>query len=196
MKKILLFSNPTENNREKLYKELFPAELNNKVFAYMPSNGDTNPQKFTNIWKEVSEIHSAEFVYINNHSENIETEIQKLRDANILLITGGNTFELLKQLKDTKLDKEIINFAQKDNFVLAGFSAGALILTPNIKVCNLNKYDPNLVDLQDLTSLGIVDFEIFPHYCLSDKETFINYSNNSEFDVIPIPEDEIIINNL
>ena len=94
----------------------------------------------------------------------------------ILLITDGNTFALLDKLKRTGLDRAIKNFVKKDNFVLSGFSAGALVLTPNIKVCNLDKYDANKVGIEDYAAIGIVDFEVFPVF---DAEYFCHFSRKA-----------------
>jgi dipeptidase E len=193
MKKIILFSIPTKNNTERINRELFPDELRNKVFAYMPSDGNDNPKKFTNHWKGIAREHNAEFLYINNAVKDIKKEIQKLALANILLITGGNTFGLLHRLKNTGLDKAILEFTQKENFIIAGFSAGAIVLTPNIEVCNIEKFDSNIVSLKDLTGLGIVNFEIFPHYNKRDEKILQNYLKTSKNEIRRISDDDYII---
>lgn len=196
IKKIILFSIPTETNQEKIYQEMFPKELKQKVFAYMPSDGSNNPEKFTKLWENISKQHNAEFLYINNCARDIKKEINKLNTANILLITGGNTFSLLKRLKETGMDKAIINFTKKDNFVLAGFSAGALVITPNISVCNLEKFDNNEVGLEDLDALNLVNFEIFPHYKKEDSDVVEKYSEQTKNNVRTIGDEEYIILNL
>jgi hypothetical protein len=40
MKRIVLFSNPTEKIIDDLLKLIFPDEIENKVAAYMPSDGE------------------------------------------------------------------------------------------------------------------------------------------------------------
>lgn len=195
IQKILLFSVPTEKNSNDIHREIFPKQIENKIFAYMPSDGDNNPEKFTNTWKNIARENNAEFLYINNCGKNSKKEIEKLNSANILLITGGNTFALLDKLKRTGLDRAIKNFVKKNNFVLSGFSAGALVLTPNIKVCNLDKYDANEVGIEDYTAIGIVDFEVFPHYTEEDWKIFTDYSKSTENTVRRITDDEYIVVN-
>ena len=164
MKRIILFSTPTENNTKTLLNLIFPNSIKNKVFAYMPSDGANCPQKYIDEWKRYAQEYKTEFRYIDNSKEKSTEEVKKLHGSNILVITGGNTFKLLDNLRKSGLDNAIKKLASKEEFVLAGFSAGALVLTPTIKVCNLPNYDENLVGITDLVGLNLVDFEVFPHY--------------------------------
>ena len=43
----------------------------------MPSDGDNNPEKFTNTWKNIARENNAEFLYINNCAKNSKKEIEK-----------------------------------------------------------------------------------------------------------------------
>jgi dipeptidase E len=109
------------------------------------------------------------------------------------VISGGNTFKLLDNLRKSGLDKTIIEFTKQDNYVLSGFSAGALVLTPTIEVCNLPNYDENLVGLKNLTGLGIIDFEVFPHYDeATQKELLDKYRLTAKHEVKEITNEDFI----
>lgn len=190
MKRIVLFSSPVTSKFNEILDLIFPETLKNKVFAYMPSDGANSPQEFTDLWKGYSEKYNAKFVFIDNSSSDSESEVKKLQSANILMITGGNTFLLLNNLKKSGLDKAIVDFSNKDNFVISGFSAGALVLTPNIEICNSRRMDPNDVGLTDFKSLGIVDFEVYPHYKDSYKVEADEYRKTTENEVRTISDDE------
>jgi dipeptidase E len=163
MKRILLFSTLTASNHRTVLDQLFPADIQNKVFSYIPSNGIKNSEPYIEEWRVIAQEYNAQFNVIDN-SVNKTEEQRKLLSSNIVLISGGNTFSLLKNLRESGLDKSIEEFVKKPNFVLAGFSAGALVLTPTIEVCNLPNFDENLVKLENLAGLNIVSFEVFPHY--------------------------------
>jgi len=137
MKRIILFSQATESNRETILNLIFTNEIENKILAYMPSDGANCPQKYQDEWIGYSRKYGAEFRYIDNSIENSSGEAEKLLGANILIITGGNTFILLNNLRKSGLDKAVKEFAQKNEFVIAGFSAGAIVLTSTIEICNL-----------------------------------------------------------
>lgn len=198
MKRIILFSQPSENNFEELVKNLFPRELENKIMAYMPTNGHLSKQKHTDYWCNLAEKNNCKFVFVDNM---ILGEESKIENANILLITGGYTFELLNNLRNSKLDKAIINFAKNENFVLAGFSAGAIVLSPNINIASqpsgidpTDMMDENLVGVTDMTGLNIIDFEIWPHfYAEYDQKTLENYQKICPNKVVALGDDEIKI---
>jgi len=184
-KRLVLFSQPSPAVFEKLTKVLFPEYLTDRVFAYIPSEGDSpENDKHTPIWQQFAKNNNAKFVFIDNSKRGAEAEIerQKLSTASILIITGGNTFKLLNHLRQSGFDKSIIEFWQKDNVVLSGFSAGAIILSPRINISSqpaTNFADENSINLNDFTGLNIIDFEIWPHFDKEyDQKTFDTYKQN------------------
>jgi len=197
MKRYVLFSMPMPEVIRKITPLLFPKELARKVFAYMPSDGsDTESnEKYTPFWEILAKDLDAKFNFIDNSSSD-DSEKEKLRESNILLITGGNTFTLLNNIRSNELDKEIIKMTNKDDFVIAGFSAGAAILTPTINIVTKEwSYgkDSNNVGLDNLAALNLVDFEVLPHYTETDEESLEKYSKQSKYDVEPIPDDFYIV---
>lgn len=196
MKKIVLFSTITETNSSDLLENIFPIEITNKVIAYMPSDGANMKDKYINEWKDYSQKHNTNFILINN-SINSKEEIQKLLKANILVISGGNTFVLLDNLRKSGLNKAIKEFVKKDNFVLAGMSAGALVLTPSIKISELIGSSENSRGIKDLTGLNIVDIEIFPHFDREKHDDLLKkYKTISKSEVKTISNDDYVLINL
>lgn len=192
MKKILLFSTLTNSNRKAILNELFPSSLQNKVFSYIPSNGIQGSESYIEQWQVIAQDYHAEFNVVDI-SVNDTNERRKLRHSNIVLISGGNTFGLLQNLRRSGINKSIKSFTEKSDFVLAGFSAGALILTPTIEICNLPAFDENLVGLKDLTGLGIVNFEVFLHYNERlQKLALENYRKNTSNKVREITDEGYI----
>lgn len=163
MKRGILFSSITDTNSEMILSQIFNNEIKDKVLAYMPSDGAANSAIYIEEWRNYAQRFGAGFNVVNNHSSD-ETERAKLLNSNILLISGGNTFVLLDNLRKSCLDQAIVEFTQKSEFILSGFSAGALVLSPTIAISNLPNFDDNLVGITDLNGLGIFDFEVFPHY--------------------------------
>lgn len=160
----------------------------------MPSDGANLKQKYIDEWNGYAQKRNAEFRLINNAKIDAQDEAEKLLGSNILVITGGNTFTLLDNLRKSGLEEAIKEFLRKPEFVLSGFSAGALVLTPTIEVCNLPNYDENLVGLKDLTGLNIVDFEVFPHYDPnSHKKLLTEYKKSARNEVKEITDDEMIV---
>lgn len=90
-----------------------------------------------------------------------------IRDSDIVYLAGGNTFYFLAHLRRSGLLDELARFARRGG-VLAGLSAGALILTPHIGLAGYPTFDsdPNEIGLhhRHWNGLGLVGFEFFPHY--------------------------------
>lgn len=164
MTKFILFSEPQENVLHQLKSELFVN--NGMTVAYMLSDGShPNNAKYEQIWQDYIENNGAKPVKINNSLRGDEAEIEakKIRNTDAIILTGGNTFKFLYHLKESKLDKTIIEFAQSDK-IITGFSAGAIILSPTIEIVESLSLDENIVGISDLTGLGLIDFDLYPHY--------------------------------
>lgn len=196
MERLILFSQPTEQNSLELTKALFPVELKGGEFAYMPSDGRNTKQVYTDHWRSIAEEKGFRFVFIDNMQEGEDalTEAEKVLSADILLISGGNTFELLDNLRKSGLDNTILEFRKKQQHVLSGFSAGAIVLTPRIDVASEAGGDENVVGITDLAGLGLIDFEVFPHYNeLTDTTILEEYRQKSPYKVKALTDDELLV---
>lgn len=196
MKRIVLFSQPTKNNIKQILDLTFPKEIKHKVLAYMPSDGANCPQKYIDEWKKYANNYQAEFKFIDNSKTNAIDEQEKVLDSNILVISGGNTFTLLSNLHRSGLFKTIQEFAKKEEFVISGFSAGAIILSPIIEICHLPGFDDNLVGIKDLTGLGIINFDVFPHFSEGQKLILKQYRQTTKNKVKTITNNEFLVINL
>lgn len=192
MKRIVLFSTLTGSNHEAVLNQIFPADMQDKVISYIPSAGIADAERYIEEWQLISQRFNAQFKVVDN-SVSSKAEQRKLLSSNIVVISGGNTFELLRNLRESGLDKTIGEFVEKSDFVLAGFSAGALVLTPSIDICNLPNFDENLVEVEEFSGLDIVDFEVFPHYDkLSQKATLESYRKTSANRVRVVTDEDYI----
>lgn len=87
--------------------------------------------------------------------------LKRLGEVDVIYPSGGNTFHLLEQARKTGFGKWLIeNLKHK---VYVGGSASTILITPTIRVAEIDKIDPNLFGLTDLTGLGLVDFEVVVH---------------------------------
>lgn len=79
-----------------------------------------------------------------------------------VFIGGGNTFKLLKEIKENKFDIKLKEYLEKDGIVYGG-SAGAIIFGKSIETCiNL---DINRVNLTDLSGLNLLNnYSLWCHF--------------------------------
>jgi len=82
-----------------------------------------------------------------------------LREAEAVFIGGGNTFRLLKTLEETDL-LPILRERALAGMPFLGASAGANVAAPTIRTTN----DMPIVEPASFAALGLVPFQINPHY--------------------------------
>ncbi len=102
-KRLVLFSQPSSTVFAKIDVALFPEYLKDRVLAYMPCEGDAvefNAQ-FSPLWEEYAEKNHAKLVTIDNSKRGQEAkiEVEKLKSANILIITGGQYLQATKSFE-------------------------------------------------------------------------------------------------
>lgn len=103
---------------------------------------------------------------------------KKLDDYCAIFIGGGNTYKLLKDLKNSKSFDKIKNFINNDGIVFGG-SAGAIIFGKDINSCRMQ--DKNDVGLKDTKGFNIIkDYSLLCHLNRNDGIKF-NRNKNSDY---------------
>jgi len=92
-----------------------------------------------------------------------------LVDKDVIYVQGGNTFYLLHHARKSGFDK-IVKKLIEQGTVYIGVSAGSILVSPTIQVAAWKGGDVNEVGITDLTSLCLVDFDVFVHYNQSHDE--------------------------
>lgn len=91
-----------------------------------------------------------------------------LSKYDMVYMMGGNTFYLLKKIRDTKFDMKLKEAIEK-GMIYVGSSAGSIVLGNTIELALA--YDKNEVNLTDFTGLKMIDGIIVPH--ANRKQEFI-----------------------
>lgn len=168
MKLVFFSGNDFRSNRE-LYEQLKKGTKKSSV-AYIPAwYGKESEKDFKSFKKRTRQV------FKNHHFCPVDQELSKkeikfLLSHDVIFIDGGNTFLLLSWLKKNNLMKPLKNFAKRKT--LAGLSAGAIVMTHNIKLAEIPSFtaDDNEPKVKDLRSLALTNFEFSPHYEGSNKE--------------------------
>ena len=114
----------------------------------------TAQQRFQKMGYELTSVHTA------------EDPIAAVNETDAIFIGGGNTFRLLKTLYDVELIEPIRNRVS-NGMPYIGSSAGSNIAAPTIKTTN----DMPIVQPPSFNALGLVSFQINPHYLDPDPNS-------------------------
>lgn len=109
--------------------------------------------RFTEIGHEVIGIHKFE----NKH--------EAIKNAEAIVVGGGNTFHLVKMMQEQGLI-DIIREKVKSGTPFIGWSAGSNVACPTI--CTTN--DMPIVQPESFKVLGLIPFQINPHYLDANPE--------------------------
>lgn len=162
------------------------------------------PETSSKRWliKELSQIEKyiggiIDFVNLRAYDK---TEVKRrLQNADMLYIVGGRNLVLPKLFKETGFDEVLKEFPQEK--VVMGTSAGSIVLGRQIES---NEYwlakEGITSDQIENKTLGLVDFNIFPHYKRKDHEKWDKsllekILSTNPFKVYAITDEQAIVYN-
>ena len=88
-------------------------------------------------------------------------------DAEVLFVGGGNSFRLLKTFQRLELIDVVRERAWAGQLRYWGSSAGSNLACPTIRTTN----DMPIVEPAGLTALGLIPFQLNPHYPVPEPES-------------------------
>lgn len=125
-----------------------------------------------------------------------QNEIQKQLDsANIVYIAGGNTFHLLKQLRNTGFDQMLDRYISEGG-LYAGASAGALIAGPDIGLISSIDEPEKVSGLESTQGLGWVSVVPIPHCDMKARTQNIDKIKakyNDKFEMVFLTDDQALL---
>ncbi len=91
--------------------------------------------------------------------------VQAVKDAEVIVVGGGNTWQLVRTMHDNNLMAAI-----RDKVVSGtpyiGWSAGSNVACPTLRTTN----DMPIVDPHGFDTIGLIPFQINPHYLDANPE--------------------------
>lgn len=164
--RLLLFSNSTNSGEEYLAYAIphisdFLSSDNSKIL-FIPYAGITvNYDDYaTRVNKRFNEIgHSITSIHT------FQDPVKAVHEAEVIVVGGGNTWQLLYMLQKYKLIDPIRKKVMS-GIPYIGWSAGSNICCPTIRTTN----DMPVVQPENFDSLNLIPFQINPHYLDANPE--------------------------
>ena len=118
-----------------------------------------------------------------------------IEEFDVIYVCGGNTFHLLKKVRESGFDKTIIEFVKKGKLYF-GISAGSILVNPDISAASTGlEPDENDVNLSDLSGLNLIDVIISPHYCKKEEIILKRFTKKSQYNVITLTDNQALLVN-
>ena len=159
-----------------LVKKFLDKNTESKKILFIPTATNVDEyKKYIHLTQKVFEDfgYEVENFDVSIFSEEIAKE--KLSEAKIVFISGGNTFYLLQELKRKNLTSYLKERIE-NGLLYIGESAGSVIAAPDIEYASVIDDKTVATELDDYTGLNLVDFYIVPHF---EEEPFVESSRNT-----------------
>lgn len=166
------------NNPEKL-KELVNKENAKAAIILNAADNSDDERRASYVASQIEElatlgIDSEELDLRNYFNRNQELKA-KLSNYDLVWVVGGNSFLLIRAMKQSGFDKLIAPLVENDAIIYAGFSAGAVVATPTLRGIELvddkdtipEGYNKDVV----WAGLHLVGKSIAPHYKSNHPES-------------------------
>lgn len=137
--------------------------------------------------KQLKSIGVEDVRYIDFYGQDLDL----VKNFDLVYIAGGNTFRLLRSIKHHENGVGRLKglLSNKD---IIGVSAGSIILTPTIRIANEIEPDDYL-EVDSFESLGLVSFEIYPHFEKKVSREVSDYEKKYVTRVKKLTNDEYLL---
>jgi len=166
------------NKPDKL-KELVNNENAKAAIILNAADNSDNDRRESYVKSEIEAMASlgidAEELDLRDYFDNNKELAVTLSKYDLVWVVGGNSFLLLRAMRQSSFDKVIVQLVENDTLVYAGFSAGAVVATPTLHGIELvddkdtvsENYNKEVV----WTGLHLVGKSIAPHYKSNHPES-------------------------
>jgi len=198
--KLVLYSGGQQKSNHRLHRALISLARKNRKkerknkplkLTYLPFCGDDSEIFFRRIMRRYRSHGVEQFFCLALDQPHSREEIAEALTSDIIYLAGGNTFYFLKHLRQSGMLKKLAEFAKRGG-VIAGLSAGALIMSPTVKLAADQGLGPdeNEVGIRNFKGMGLFRFEFSPHFEPTRKQiaAHLAYSKTTKHPVYAIED--------
>ncbi len=164
--KLLLTSGGLENQTMiNALRELVGKDFKDTKIVFIPTAANVEPGDKWWLISDLSKCKELGFKEVD--IVDIAAVIQdiwlpRLKNADIIIVGGGNTSYLMGQIKKSGLEEVLPDLLKTRVYI--GISAGSMIMAPNLREKEMQRlYEEPIVNNESNVGLGFVDFLVIPH---------------------------------
>jgi len=191
MNKLLLSSNGSfviEKGLKLLFNDASAIKL-----AYITTAGKGAEDKsYLEIHKEMLRKEGYVFEELDIEDKTEDELRELLKNKNAVYVEGGNTFYLLKAVRESGFDKVIKELLEK-GVVYIGSSAGSYIACPTIEMATWKPKPRDRFGVTDFTGLNLVPFLVKAHYRREDEDVIKKGILQSKYPVKVLEDGQAIL---
>ncbi len=180
MKKLVLHSDQIEGKTQIDEACLRMFDSQKPKIAYIPSQSDLQRKYFNQKVEWYKQFGIDDLLYFDIDKEYEGGKLNELLSSDGIFLSGGDTYYFLNSLKKRNFLQVLQDYVERGGGLI-GVSAGSIIMSKTIYITTL--HDVNTTELRDYSSLGLVDFDFFPHL-EHDQENYLKdireYSKKSK----------------
>lgn len=137
----------------------------NPLLAYIPASSYLSEVEFRHFVNQHSRHRVRRFLHFPVDVPFDKTIFREVMKADAIHLGGGNTFHFLLWLRKTKMLEALRDYVYRGG-VLTGLSAGAIMMSRDITTAGMPSFDrdENHDNVKNLSALGLLEFDFFPHY--------------------------------
>lgn len=193
MQKLLLTSAGFKNTKiAQSFLTILGKRPEEATIALVPTGARTVEERFyvEASSKELEELGFGGIVEIDA-AEPMEPDALDEFDA--LYMCGGNTFYILKTIRETGFDRLIVDFVKRGGTYI-GVSAGSILMGPDIEGASWgSRGDPNDVGLSNTKGLGLVPFAASPHFTPDQKADVDAFRASVPYPVLELTDEQAML---
>jgi dipeptidase E len=192
MKLWLYSSGDLESNKN--IDQLLLKQINKRrpSYCFIPAAYDDFEYYYDEFINRFSTHSPCHFNALHLDRQPSEKDITKALKSDLVYLSGGNTFHLLKHIRISGIEGKLRDFLNAGG-IIAGHSAGAIVMSPNINTASYppDDRDENRDGLTNLRGMKFYSFEVFPHFYVRSKsqnEALRHASKDSKHMIYGLPD--------
>lgn len=174
------------NNQIKYIKEDIKNNMSITFIASLFNEYERNDKQIKEIIKVFNNINiTFNKVHLIDNRISKENSIKYIEESNIIYLLGGSPEEEMKSIKEYNL----FDILKERDGITMGTSAGAMNQAKKI----IYKDDFDNYKIKEYEGLGIIDYNIYPHFDINNKEYMEEvYEVSKYIKIIGLPNESFI----